>query len=352
MQYTGGTTGVSKGAMLTHRNLSSNVQQLAAWMFDVREGEESVIAIFPFFHIAGFTGVMNHSVFRGMASILVPRPEPSTVLELALKYKPTYFPCVPTIYVGLLNLPDFPKADLSFVKGCMSGAAPLAVETLRQWKEVVGATIMEIYGLSEASPVAHGNPWRGVQKPGSVGVPMPDTDCRIVDVKTGTEEMPLGESGEILVKGPQVTHGYYNRPEATEDTIRDGWLYTGDIGYVDDDGYLFIVDRKKDMIIAGGYNIYPRDIDEVLFEHPKVQEACAVGIQNEYRGETVKAFVVARPGESITEEELDAYCREKLASYKVPKLYEFRDELPKSAIGKVLRRELRDQELQKTRKES
>jgi long-chain acyl-CoA synthetase len=352
LQYTGGTTGVSKGAMLTHGNLSCNVQQLAAWMFDVRGGEESVMGIFPIFHIAGFTAVMIHSAFRGMTSILVPRPEPAAVLDLALKYKPTYFPCVPTIYVGLLNHPDFPKADLSFIKGCMSGAAPLAAETTRQWKEATGQTIMEVYGLSECSPLAHGNPWRGVQKSGSVGIPVSDTDCRIVDVETGTEEMPTGESGEVLVKGPQVTQGYYNRPEETEATIRDGWLHTGDIGYEDDEGYLFIVDRKKDMIIAGGYNIYPRDIDEVLFEHPKVQEACAVGIQHEYRGETVKAFVVVRPGESLTEEDLDAYCRERLAAYKVPRLYEFRDELPKSAIGKVLRRELREQELQKAEKQS
>jgi long-chain acyl-CoA synthetase len=351
LQYTGGTTGLSKAVMLTHANLSCNVQQLAAWMFDVRDGEESVIAIFPFFHIAGFTGVMNHCVFRGVTSILVPRPEPSSVLDLTLKYKPTYFPCVPTIFVGLMNHPDFPKADLSFIKGCMSGAAPLAVETVRQWKEAVGQTIMEVYGLTEASPLAHGNPWRGVQKLGSAGVPMSDTDCRIVDVETGTREMPVGESGEILVKGPQVTQGYYNRPEETAAALRDGWLYTGDIGYVDDDGYLFVVDRKKDMIIAGGYNIYPRDIDEILYEHPKVQEACAVGIPHEYRGETVKAFVVVRPGESLTEQELDAYCRENLAAYKVPKLYEFCDALPKSAVGKVLRRELRDQELEKAGRE-
>jgi len=352
LQYTGGTTGISKGVMLTHRNVSSNVQQLTAWTHGVREGDEKIMAIFPFFHTAGFMAVMNHSVFRGMTSILVPRPEPSTVLELTLKYRPTYFPCVPTIYVGLLNHPGLPKVDLSFIKGCMSGAAPLAVETIRRWKEVVGQTIMEVYGLTEASPLSHANPWRGVQKPGSGGIPISDTDCRIVDVDTGTQEMPTGKPGEILLKGPQVTQGYYNRPEETAETIRNGWLHTGDIGYMDDEGYLFIVDRKKDLIIAGGYNIYPRDIDEILYEHPKIQEACAVGIPHEYRGETVKAFVVVRPGESITPEELDAYCREKLAAYKVPKLYEFRDELPKSAVGKVLRRELREQELKKAKKES
>ncbi len=288
--------------------------------------------------------VMNHSVFRGLTNILVPRPEPATVLDLTLKYKPDYFPCVPSIYVGILNDPRLAQADLSFIKGCMSGAAPLARETIRSWKDVVGQDIVEVYGLTETSPLCHANPWRGVQKAGSAGIPVSDTDCRIVGVDDDSKEMPLGESGEILIKGPQVTSGYFNRPEATAETIRDGWLYTGDIGYMDDDGYLFIVDRKKDMIIAGGYNIYPRDIDEVLFGHPKVQEACAVGVPHEYRGETVKAFVVVRPGESLTAEELDAYCREKLAAYKVPKLYEFREELPKSAVGKTLRRELRDQE--------
>jgi long-chain acyl-CoA synthetase len=350
LQYTGGTTGVSKGVMLTHRNLSCNVQQLAAWTFDVLEGQESVMGIFPFFHTAGFMAVMNHSVFRGLTNILVPRPDPSVVLELTLKYRPTYFPCVPTIYVGLLNHPDFSKADLGFIKGCMSGAAPLAVETIRQWEDAVGQTIMEVYGLTESSPLSHGNPWRGVQKPGSAGIPVSDTDCRIVDVDTGTEEMSLGAAGEILLKGPQVTRGYFNRPQETEETIRDGWLFTGDIGYMDDDGYLFIVDRKKDMIIAGGYNIYPRDIDEILYAHPKIQEACAVGVPDEYRGETVKAFIVTQPGETLSEEELNSYCREKLAAYKVPKLYEFRDELPKSAIGKVLRRELRQQELERAQK--
>ncbi len=349
LQYTGGTTGVSKGVMLSHRNLSCNVQQLMAWMFDVRGGKESILAVFPFFHTAGFMAVMSHSVFRGLTNILVPRPEPATVLDLTLKYKPVYFPCVPSIFVGLLNDERLAGADLSFIKGCMSGAAPLALETIRSWKETVGHDIVEVYGLTETSPLCHANPWRGVQKAGSAGIPVSDTDCRIVDVESGEQELPMGESGEILIKGPQVTRGYYGRPEATAETIRDGWLYTGDIGYMDDEGYLFIVDRKKDMIIAGGYNIYPRDIDEVLYQHPKIQEACAVGIPHEYRGETVKAFVVLRPGESLSEQELDAFCREKLAAYKVPKLYEFLDELPKSAVGKMLRRELRDREMKATK---
>jgi len=323
------------------------VQQLMAWVFDAGDGRDSIMGIFPFFHSAGFTAVMNQSIVRALKVILVPRPEPDIVLKMTRKYRPEWFPCVPTIYVGLLNHPDFPKADFSFIRGCVSGAAPLAVETIREWEQRVGATIIEVYGLTETSPLSHANPWRGKTKVGSVGVPVPDTDCRIVDLETGEKDLPQGESGEIILKGPQVSRGYYNRPQETAQSFRDGWFYTGDIGYMDEEGYLFIVDRKKDMIIAGGYNIYPREIDEVLYEHPKIQEACAVGIPDPYRGETVKAFIVLKPGESLDEQEIAAYCKEKLAAYKVPKVYEFVDDLPKSAIGKVLRRELREMEMRK-----
>jgi len=345
--YTGGTTGLSKGVMLTHGNACTNVQQLKAWIPEPQAGQESVMGIFPIFHTAGFTAVMNECMYRGLTVILIPRPEPGIVLEMTQKYKPDWFPCVPTIYVGVLNHPDFPKTDFSSVKGCVSGAAPLALETIREWEEKVGATIVEVYGLTETSPLSHANPWPEVTKVGSVGVPVPDTDCRIVDVETGTEELGLGESGEILLKGPQLTQGYYKKPEETADAIRDGWFYTGDIGYMDDEGYLFIVDRKKDMIIAGGYNIYPRDIDEVLFEHPKILEGAAVGLPDPYRGETVKAFVVPRPGETVTEDEVISFCKEKLAAYKVPRKVEFLEELPKSNIGKVLRRKLREMEIEK-----
>jgi len=345
--YTGGTTGVSKGVMLTHRNCSICVQQLRAWIFDAEEGKDSMLGTFPIFHTAGFTTGMNTAIYRGLTLILIPRPEPGTVLEMTRKFRPDWFPCVPTIFVGVLNHPDFPKTDFSFVKGCLSGAAPLAIETVRQWEEAVGAGIVECYGLTETTVLSHANPWRGKTKVGSVGVPVPDTDCRIVDIDTGATDLPTGESGEILIKGPQVTHGYYKSPEETENDIRDGWLYTGDIGYMDDEGYLFIVDRKKDMIIAGGYNIYPRDIDEVLFEHPKIQEACAVGIPDRYRGETVKVFISPKAGETLTEDEVIVFCKEKLAAYKVPRMVEFMDELPKSTVGKVLRRELREMEIQR-----
>jgi long-chain acyl-CoA synthetase len=306
-----------------------------------------MMGIFPAFHTAGFTAVMNQSVYRGLTIILIPRPEPGIVLKMTKKYKPVWFPCVPTIYVGCLNHKDFSKTDFSCVKGCVSGAAPLAVETIKQWEKSTGAGIVEVYGLTETSPLSHANPWRGVTKVGSVGVPVPDTDCMIVDVETGEKELGIGESGEILLKGPQLTQGYYNKPEETELAIRNGWFYTGDIGYMDDEGYLFIVDRKKDMIIAGGYNIYPRDIDEVLFEHPSIQEGCAIGIPDEYRGETVKAFVVKKPGHRLTEDQVISYCKEKLAVYKVPKMVEFVDDLPKSNIGKVLRRKLREMEMEK-----
>ncbi|MBW2352899.1 MAG: long-chain fatty acid--CoA ligase [Deltaproteobacteria bacterium] len=350
--YTGGTTGVSKGVMLTHRNCSICVQQLRAWLPDAVEGRDSMLGTFPIFHTAGFTTGMNTAIYRGITLILIPRPEPGAVLEMTRKFRPDWFPCVPTIFVGVLNHPDFAKTDFSFIKGCLSGAAPLAVETVRQWEEAVGATIVECYGLTETTVLSHANPWRGKTKVGSVGVPVPDTDCRIVDIETGTRDMPLGESGEVLIKGPQVTEGYYKNPEETEDAIRDGWLYTGDIGYMDEDGYLFIVDRKKDMIIAGGYNIYPRDIDEVLYQHPGIQEACAVGVPDSYRGETIKAFIVTRQGEALTEEEVIAFCKKNLAVYKVPKMVEFMDELPKSTVGKVLRRELREMEIKRAGQQS
>jgi long-chain acyl-CoA synthetase len=350
--YTGGTTGVSKGAMLTHRNLTINVQQLKGWFHDSEDGKESILGIFPIFHAAGFTVVMNHSLFRGFKVVLVPKPEAGVILQLTRNHRPNIFTCVPTIFAGVLSHPDFAKTEFSFIRWTVSGAAPLPVEIIRKWEKVTGSTIVECYGLSETTLLSHANPWGGVTKVGSVGVPVSDTDCRIVDVETGTKDMEIGQAGEVLLKGPQLTQGYYEKPEETAHAFRDGWFYTGDIGYMDEDGYLFIVDRKKDMIIAGGFNIYPRDIDEVLYEHPKVQEACAVGVPDPYRGETVKAFVVTRPGETLTEEEIIAFCRERLTAYKVPKLVEFMAELPKSTVGKVLRRKLREMELERAKKEA
>ncbi len=342
--YTGGTTGPSKGVVLTHRNVSYITQGVKIWFYDLQDMYERELAVFPFFHLAGFTAVMNACVLTGWTDVLVPRPEPKAVLDMMLKYKPTIIPAVPTIYVGLLGLPKFRESDLSFVKGFFSGAAPMALETINALKKATGADVVEAYGMTESTTIITLTPWRGTLKAGSVGVPIPDTDLKIVDLDTGTKEMKVGEEGEVIFKGPQMCQGYYNKPDETANSIRDGWFYTGDIGKMDEDGYVYIVDRKKDMIIAGGFNIYPRDIDEVLFEHPKVLEACAIGIPDDYRGETVKAFVVPVPGETLTHEELDAFCRERLSAYKVPKMYEFMKELPKSAVGKILRKDLRAKE--------
>jgi long-chain acyl-CoA synthetase len=342
--YTGGTTGISKGAIISHRNISSINQILGAWFFDLPDGQDSELAIFPFFHMAGFNLVMNLSIYKGWTAILVPRPEPQAVMDIARKYRPTIFLAVPTIYVGIMALPEFGKTDLSFIKGFFSGAAPLLIETIEALKKATGASIVEGYGMTESTSITHMTPWRGKLKPGSVGVPLPNTDVKIVDLEAGDKELPWGEEGEICFKGPQMCGGYYAMPEETEKSVRDGWFYTGDIGRMDEEGYLYIVDRKKDMIIAGGYNIYPREIDEVLYEHPGVLEACTVGIPHEYRGETVKAFIVRKPGAKLSETDLDTFCRERLAAYKVPKMYEFVETLPKSAVGKILRRELRDKE--------
>jgi long-chain acyl-CoA synthetase len=347
--YTGGTTGLSKGAIVTHRNISCINQILGAWFFDLPDGRDSELAIFPFFHMAGFNLVMNLSIYKGWTAILVPRPEPQAVMEMTLKYRPSIFLAVPTIYVGVMALPEFRKADLSFIKGFFSGAAPLSVETIQALRDATGASIVEGYGMTESTSITHMTPWRGKLKPGSVGVPLPNTDIRIVDLETGTADLPVGEPGEILFRGPQQCLGYYGMPEETVQAIRDGWFYTGDIGRMDEDGFLYIVDRKKDMIIAGGYNIYPRDIDEVLYRHPKVLEACTIGIPHEYRGETVKAYVVPRPGEALASAELDAFCRRHLAAYKVPKIYEIVESLPKSAVGKILRRELREMAVKASR---
>jgi long-chain acyl-CoA synthetase len=346
--YTGGTTGVSKGVMLTHANLSCNVQQFSVWFPDLKKGAESILAVFPFFHSAGFTAIMNLSIWNGYSDILVPRPEPATVIENLKKFKPNYLPAVPTIFVGLLNTPEFRKMDLSFIKGFFSGAAPLAADTLRQLKDLTGATMLEVYGLTETTPIATVTPWGGKIKPGTVGTPVPSTDVKIVDVDTGKEEQKIGTPGEIIVKGPQVMKGYYKKPEETAQVLKDGWLYTGDIGMFDEDGYLTIVDRKKDMIIAGGYNIYPREIDEILFQHPKILEACSIGVPDAYRGETVKAYVVVKPGETLTADEIIQFSREKLAAYKAPKMVEFIDALPKSAVGKVLRKEVKEMDRRKS----
>ena len=351
LMYTGGTTGVSKGVMLSHENLSSVVQQFVSWFPDLNQGEESLVGNFPVFHIAGFTTGQNFSIWQSWENILVPRPDAKINIEILKKYKPTFLPAVPTIFVGLLADPEFRKLDFSFMKGFYSGAAPLAADTIRNLKEISGKIVCEGYGTTETACLATSTPWGGTIKPGTVGVPLPDTDIKIVKTENPDKEMVPGELGEIAVKGPQIMMGYYNRPEETKEAVRDGWFLTGDLGKFDEDGYLTIVDRKKDMIIAGGYNIYPVELDGVLMGHPKILEACVIGIPHEYRGETVKAFIVARKGETLTEDEVSNYCKKNLAAYKVPKIIEFIDELPKSAVGKILRRKLKEMEVAKMKSE-
>ncbi len=345
--YTGGTTGVSKGVMLSHANLSYNAQQFSAWFPDIHPGEERLMGNFPVFHIAGFAAIQNFITWQGWENIMVPRPEPKINIELIKKHKPTFLPGVPTIFVGLLADSAFRKLDFSAMKGFFSGAAPLAADTISDLKELTGATMCEVYGSTETTAVASITPWGGQIKPGTVGVPVPDTDIKIVALQNHEKELEIGEPGEIAIKGPQIMMGYYKKPEETTQALKDGWFLTGDIGKFDEDGYLTIVDRKKDMIIAGGYNIYPVELDDVLMGHPKIMEACTIGLPHEYRGETVKAFIVVNEGESLTEEEVSAYCKDNLAAYKVPKIIEFIDELPKSAVGKILRRKLRDMEMER-----
>ena len=350
-QYTGGTTGVSKGVMLTHANLSKQVQQCCAWFPKFAKGTEIMLGALPYFHVFGLSVSMNFSVYMGWSQVLVPRPQPQPLLEAIRNFRPTFAPLVPTMYIGMLNHPDLKKTDMSCIKGAFSGSAPLPVEVIQEFEKATGAVIVEGFGMTETTPVTHINPFAGgARKAGSVGLPISDTECRIVDLEDGITDMPVGERGELIVKGPQIMKGYKDRPEETANTLKDGWVYTGDIATMDEDGYFYIVDRKKDMIISGGFNVYPRDIDEVYYEHAKVQEACSIGIPDSKRGENVKLFIVLREGETATQEEMIAYGKTKLAAYKLPTEVEFRKELPKTNVGKILRKELRAEELAKRKK--
>lgn len=339
LQYTGGTTGTAKGAMLTHMNLYANAQQTDHF-FIGDEKKQLTLTVLPLFHVYGMSSCMNLAMAAGTTLILVPRFEPEEIAKIIREYRPTFFPGVPTMFVGLLNCEQFKDADNVMVYN--SGGAPMPVDILRQYEEILAGTessFGEGYGLSEASPTTHCNPIFGDSKRGSVGIPFPRTDAAVMDIETG-EPLPAGQVGELAVKGPQVMKGYWELPDETAVALRDGWLYTGDMARMDEQGYFYIVDRKKDMICAAGYNVYPREIDEVLFEHPKVQEAVVAGVADAYRGETVKAFVVLKEGQTATKEEIIDFCKERLAPYKVPKKVEFRDGLPKSAVGKLLRRQL------------
>jgi len=351
LQYTGGTTGVSKGTMLTHRNLVANVHQCVAWDPELREGEEVILCTLPFFHSYGMTVDMNYGIRTGSALVLIPNPRDlKMVLKAITKHRATLFPGVPAMYIALINHPDVKsgKMDITSIRACLSGAAPLPVEVQQEFERISGGKLVEGYGLSESSPVTHANPLEGMRKEGSIGMPVPNTEVKIVDIEDRSKELPLGETGELAVFGPQVMKGYWNMPEETELVMdEEGWLYTGDIAKADEDGFFYIVDRKKDMIIASGYNIYPRDVEEVLFEHPKVADAAVAGVPDPKRGETVKAYVVLKEGEEATPEEIIDFCRERMSKYKVPTAVEFRDELPKTMVGKVLRRVLIEEERKK-----
>jgi long-chain acyl-CoA synthetase len=305
---------------------------------------EVLLSVLPFFHSYGLTTCLHFSLLLRCMLVLIPRFDVAMILKAIDRHKVTLFPGVPTMYVAVNNYPDIKKYNLKRIKVCISGAAPLPLEVAKRFEEITGGgRLVEGYGLSETSPVTHANPILGERREGSIGVPMPLTDARVVHPET-RQALPAGEIGELAVRGPQVMQAYWHMPEETANVLGDGWLFTGDMARMDKDGYFYIVDRKKDMIIAGGFNIYPREIEEVLFKHPKIREAAAIGVKDRYRGETVKAFVVLRDNIQATEEEIIAYCKKELAPYKVPKLIEFRKELPKTLIGKVLRRKLMEEE--------
>jgi long-chain acyl-CoA synthetase len=349
LQYTGGTTGVSKGAMLSHRALVANTMQNRAWFVRAKDGEGLAMAIMPFFHVYGLSVVLMQTVQAASGMILEPQFELERILKDIQHHKPNTFPGAPRIYNAIINSPLATKYDLRSIEACLSGSAPLLIETHRKFTELTGANLVEGYGLTEAAPVTHCNPLygKGKQKIGTIGVPYPDVVCKIVDTETGEREMPEGEPGELILRGPQLMDGYFNQPGETAKTLRNGWLYTGDIATVDADGYYSIVDRKKEMIIVSGFNVYPREVEEALATHPAIMDSAAIGKPHPIKGEEVKAFVVLRPGQTATADEIIAHARTQLAPFKVPHEIEFRESLPKTLIGKTLRRQLAEEDRKK-----
>jgi long-chain acyl-CoA synthetase len=342
-QYSGGTTGVPKGAIALHRNLVANTLQISSWFGVTEPGKETLLMAIPLFHVYGMVAGMNFAIAKVATLVMVPNPRDlKDVLENIQKYKATLFPGVPAMYNGINNYPDVAagKYDLSSIKACISGSAPLLLETKLRFEELTGGKLFEGYGLSEAPTATHCNPLFGENRTGSIGLPLPDVECRIISLDDEMTVLEPNEIGELILRGPQIMHGYYNMPTETGNTLREGWLYTGDIARMDEDGYFYIVDRKKELIKPGGYQVWPREVEEVIALNPKVLDVGVAGIPDPYRGETVKAWVVVKPGETLTEGELKEWCREKLATYKVPTHIEFRSELPKTTVGKILRREL------------
>ena len=348
LQYTGGTTGVSKGVLLTHANLHVNIQQILPTLHHASSGANTFLALLPYFHVYGLSTCL--CLPTAVAATIVPYPRfaPLDVLKGIQKYRATILPGAPSIYIALLQQKNLSKFDLTSLRLCISGSAPMPVEYLKKFADITGARIIEGYGLSEASPITHLNPILKANNPGSIGIPLPDTDARIVDMENGSTPVPVGCPGELIIRGPQVASGYWNRPDETAGAFRNGWLYTGDIAVMDENGYFSIIDRKKDMIVVGGYNVYPREIDEVLHEHPLVKEAVSVGIPHPTRGETIKAYIVPIKGAQLAKEDIIAHCRKRLANYKIPRQVEFRDELPKTTVGKILRRALLADEQRKS----
>lgn len=353
--YTGGTTGTPKAACLTHRNLVANAVQCRYWLPDVRVGEEIFLTVLPLFHSFAMTTSLNFPIYTKSTMILLPRFDTQEVLKTIQHYKPTLFMGVPTMYRRVNDQPNLSRYDLSSIRVCISGAAPLPLETQRDFEKLTGCKLVEGYGLTEASPVTHCNPVYGRRK--GIGLPFPDTDCKVVDLDKGEKELPPHIESELCVKGPQIMAGYWNRPEETEKVLRNGWLYTGDIAKKDGEGYFQILDRKKDMIIVQKTDlptkyktmshVYPAEIDDVLVEHPKVLEAVTIGIPDSAQGERIKTFVVLKQGEDATAEEIMEFCKQNLVDYKVPSEIEFREELPRNLIGKALRRRLREEEIGK-----
>jgi len=349
LQYTGGTTGTPKGAMLTHYNIFSNVIQTTVLHHpEQARGQDRVLLVIPYFHIYGFTVGLMSCAWQGAQQILIPKYDVEALLAAIRDHRPTYFPAVPTIYISLLNHPKAREYGIDKIRAFNSGSAPLPLEVIDQFERMTGGTLSEGYGLSEASPVTHTSPSLARRKPGSVGVPLPDTDMKIVDIESGLHEVPLGSEGELCIAGPQIMKGYWNREDETAIALRKDaggrtWLYTGDIARMDEDGYTTIMQRKKDMVIVGGFNVYPSEVESILFSHPSVMEAVVIGIPHSYYGEVVKAFVVAKPGTTLHAEELKSLCAANLAEFKRPAEIEIRDSLPKTAVGKILRRALREE---------
>ncbi len=347
LQYTGGTTGLPKGAMLSHGNLISSLVQIRSFLlFGHEDAEDIALAIMPFFHVYGMNGLMNLGMYLAATLVLIPQPEIKAIVDALESERPTFFVGVPALYVALNNYKTFDQIDLSPIKAMFSGAAPLPVDVMEKFEARTGARIAEAYGMTEASSVTHVNPRKGQRKFGSIGVPIIGTDAKVVDVEDTSKDMKIGEPGELLVKGPQVMQGYWGNEEETTNAMHDGWLHTGDIATMDEDGYFYIVDRKKDLILSAGYNVYPREVEEVLYQHPQVLEAAVIGLPDKVRGEKIVAYVVLKPDETATAADIRGFCRERLASYKQPRSVVFREELPKVlGAGKVLRRKLREEAL-------